>query len=31
VLSLHGHLFDSGVINAALDLIEQAGDSHLET
>jgi alpha-aminoadipic semialdehyde synthase len=30
VLSLHGHLFDSGVINAALDLIEQAGDSHLE-
>lgn len=25
VLSLHGHLFDSGLINAALDLIEQAG------
>ena len=27
---MHGHLFDSGVINAALDLIEQAGDCHLE-
>ena len=25
MLSLHGHLFDSGLINAALDLIEQAG------
>jgi len=25
VLSMHGHLFDSGLINAALDVVEQAG------
>eukprot|EP01047_Picozoa_sp_COSAG01_P055493 COSAG01_NODE_6186_length_3804_cov_2.263428_2_plen_80_part_00 len=27
VLELHGHLFDTGILNGILDLLEQAGSS----